>query len=266
MARKIELLQAGRGLAALAVVIHHANQYTKTAPIFAYGAHGVDFFFVLSGFIICHVNAGREFDFSRYIVARLRRIFIPYLPIGVAMAAAYLWAGYQGEWSLLASISLIPTAARPALSVAWTLQYELMFYGIAALMFLSGKPRLAAILWGAVVLIFPNGSMPTSTYCLEFIAGFLAAPYCADLLERIRVPAPLVRLGDASYSVYLAHLPVMGIIWRLGAGGPGTFTASVVIPTVGGLVYHRIYESPALKLRAVRSGGRQLAGTQVSVL
>lgn len=57
--RKMEWLEAMRGFAAIWVLLHHAKQSVDhfagdmgSKPWFANGFLGVDFFFVLSGFII----------------------------------------------------------------------------------------------------------------------------------------------------------------------------------------------------------------------
>jgi len=59
----ISLLQVFRGIAAMLVVYHHANQevielYGDNAlrSLFDFGDAGVQFFFVLSGFIIYYVH------------------------------------------------------------------------------------------------------------------------------------------------------------------------------------------------------------------
>ena len=63
----INSLQVFRGMAALAVVAHHAalstDAFVQSMPegwqrLFDLGALGVDFFFVLSGFIIMHAHRG----------------------------------------------------------------------------------------------------------------------------------------------------------------------------------------------------------------
>lgn len=97
----ITSLQVFRGLAAMAVVIHHAAMSTLAfigplppflASAAGYGYLGVDFFFVLSGFIIMHIHqhdACTLLAANRYLHKRFFRIFPPYLPISLSLLALY---------------------------------------------------------------------------------------------------------------------------------------------------------------------------------
>jgi len=73
-------LDSLRGLAALLVVLHHINGagYLLSLPLFRYGSLAVDFFFVLSGFVIA-ANYGERltqgFSIGRFMALRLGRVY-----------------------------------------------------------------------------------------------------------------------------------------------------------------------------------------------
>jgi exopolysaccharide production protein ExoZ len=142
-------LEALRGLAALWVLLHHANQSVAAFKVplahpvfFENGYLGVDFFFVLSGFIIAMSSQSlvdRGLGWRSYLKARFIRIYVPYWPVGLGLFALYavLPGMSQGERSpgLWTSLTLLPGNAPPALSVAWTLVHEMLFYLVYLLWF-----------------------------------------------------------------------------------------------------------------------------------
>jgi exopolysaccharide production protein ExoZ len=68
--------------------------------------------------------------------------------------------------------------------------------------------------------------------------------------ERIHVPATLLFLGDASYSIYLVHLPVLALITRrsltLHLPFSFLFVLDAVIATAVGIALHLAVERPIL--------------------
>ena len=183
-------LQAGRALASLAVVLHHASLATAdfVAPpwgsrLFEAGYLGVDFFFVLSGFIIFHSTVGRGKSVAAYASARFFRVYPSYWPIGIGMALLYTFApglsAGDHEWSWLASLTLLPVSSGTALTVAWTLKHEILFYAVFGILYFSGRLFVGLALWCAVIVIAAalGGSalVPLSLLNLEFLAGVLAA-------------------------------------------------------------------------------------------
>lgn len=206
----IRSLQVFRGIAATAVVAHHAalstDEFVGTVPAawlraFDMGAYGVDFFFVLSGFIIMHAHmheGGRHGAIGGYIFKRLTRIFPAYWPIGLAVLVLYavlpnLSASGGREFSLLSSLLLLPADRPPALSVAWTLVHELMFYGLFMLWFVSRRMfSLGLLVWvGAILMAQLAGGAtgwlryPLSALNMEFMLGVLAAvAYRSGLLRQ----------------------------------------------------------------------------------
>ena len=189
-----------RGLAALAVVAHHAVLSTEAfigkvpdvlAQVLGMGYLGVDFFFVLSGFIIMYAHMGDEGALSavrRYSFKRLVRVFPAYLPISIALIALYAWlpsfsASADRGYSLLSSLLLIPADGPPALSVAWTLVHELMFYAVFLLYFLGKRWLVVGLLaWAALIVASQPVHAPTSwlryplsELNMEFMLGVFSA-------------------------------------------------------------------------------------------
>jgi exopolysaccharide production protein ExoZ len=333
-------LQSGRGLAATMVVIQHAS-YVFSFPKYwatdaflplGVGERGVEFFFVLSGFIILHVH-WHDLDCPRrlgpFLWKRFRRIYPTYWVVLAAVLPVYFLDPNAGEGferepgAILASILLVPLAGHdPILNVAWTLCREVMFYGLFALAIINRRAGLIAFAAWALLCLAMFNQEPAypldalaSTRNLQFLMG-MAAAGCArhglignspravlgagvallaaciagewfyDVLtfsewttaygvawtvlilglvgiERQRgrtAPAPARRLGDASYSIYLVHVPVLSACAK-------TFAATGLIPVVpqiiafaltviiwvaAGLSLHKAVERPLLE----RLGGR----------
>ena len=200
MKRTIQSLQAGRGLAALAVVVHHAALASRTFGQAAFkplelGYLGVDFFFVMSGFIIYHSTAGQNRSLRQFASARFRRVYLPYWPVGIAVAFLYATHPMTQQWSWLSTLTLAPVDAKPALTVAWTLQHEILFYLAFGLFYFSGLLTLGLAAWGVAVLCgLPH--LPFEAINLEFFFGIGAC-----LLYRRGLAHPLLLL--------VAVLPVL---------------------------------------------------------
>lgn len=81
--RRFEALDALRGLAAFLVMIfHYSEQQVKFSGYLA-----VDFFLILSGFVLCHAYYSKPFDFRRFLTNRLARMWPMHMITLVIMAA-----------------------------------------------------------------------------------------------------------------------------------------------------------------------------------
>ncbi|MFS1912022.1 acyltransferase family protein [Vibrio sp. 10N.286.48.B7] len=199
--QQINSLQVFRGLAALAVVVHHAagatDDFIGNIPQWIHntldlGMYGVDFFFVLSGFIIMYVHQHDTKSFhsaKQYMVSRFIRVFPIYWLIAIAIAAAYtllpgLSAAGTRDVSLIGSVLLLPSSGVPILSVAWTLIHEVMFYIIFLLFFINTRAFVVFVAFWLVSILYTqvNGGIGIgaeryllSLLNIEFILGMLAA-------------------------------------------------------------------------------------------
>lgn len=198
---------------------------------------GVDFFFVLSGFIIAWAHwgdIGRPDRLGRYAVRRFRRIYPPYWGVLLPLSLAYFLfpaAGIPSQHdpvNFVFSFLLLPYPLPPILGVAWTLVFEMIFYVIFGLVILVGRVGWWALAaWGLAVLVantafaalpFPL-SVLLDVHNIEFLLGIVAA----WALRHHRVPAPamLAIVGSALFvAQMLSKHPLLDdpLVGRLGYG------------------------------------------------
>jgi exopolysaccharide production protein ExoZ len=203
-ATRLHGLQYLRAIAATMVAIFH------TAPqIPAYESYlqcprlagGVDVFFVISGLIMA-VTAQR-LSAREFIVRRLMRIVPLYWLLTTLLVVVVLLAPQLFHSTVLTPASYVQSLLfvpfrnpdhhgdwMPLLVPGWTLNYEMFFYGIFALVLWLGRERLA-LLTGLVLgsLVAAGLAYPgfyTSPMLLEFWLGILMARTCRN----VRLPVP----------------------------------------------------------------------------
>ena len=146
--RRLDTVQAARGVAAMAVVLSHAGivlgsatalGYVPLHGVFRAGHAGVDFFFVLSGFIIAlvhHRDIGQPHSLPVYLWKRVTRIY-PIYWVALGVLALLIAFGFVRDvdpvvagtdiGQLLVTLLLLPQHRSPLLGVSWTLQHEMLF-------------------------------------------------------------------------------------------------------------------------------------------
>jgi peptidoglycan/LPS O-acetylase OafA/YrhL len=214
-----------RGIAALSVVLYHlgeafsfeeyfANPLWKT--LFSFGSFGIEFFFVLSGFIILAAHREETGSSERlfpYLKKRMLRIYPTYrlvfLPL---MGATHLLPSLAGKFDysvpeLLKAFLLIPQnvetvggSGAPIVVVAWTLQYEMIFYLFFAALFFGrtfAKAVLAllCLLWTALFFL-GEAPFPLSFFTEDYFWLFLMGMVVNKLVNRgYSFPFPKFLLG-----------------------------------------------------------------------
>ena len=274
-------LQAGRGFAALLVVLYHlqllfkSGKYWGASPfgsLFDQGSIGVHFFFVLSGFIIMHAHAKDIANPSR-VAGYLRKRFTRIAPIYWLVTSVFLCVSLATGlgpdhiriWQVIvSSYTLIPLHGSDTdgavLGVAWTMFHEVLFYAVFAILIYNRTAGLILLIaWLLLCLTqipvgyiaFPinllfffgmasNLAFRTVTLSRPLLWGFtgviifIAPPLFADVasIPLLGIGASLAVLGfakaenagtmvvgrhlrflgDASYSIYLIHYPVLSIL------------------------------------------------------
>jgi exopolysaccharide production protein ExoZ len=290
--RRLSGIEAARGIAAIMVVFYHAARHLKSDYGFMpwygvsqFGHAGVDFFFVLSGFIIFFVHSrdlgcpSRIFIYFERRYIRIYPLFWFSLIVGLALVALSSKKNFPSFKVILEHATLLPFGGE--VGVAWTLQHEIVFYLIFATAIINRKLGvLTFVSWFSFIFIswsmgygpldLPLLSTLASMFNLEFFFGMLSAylisvekikrvllifivgviTFCSfALAENLNVfngyaasaqiayglssmliviglagtnlkgylnsPTVLKKIGKASYSIYLLHLPCIGVIYKL---------------------------------------------------
>lgn len=195
-------LQVLRGIAAFMVVLAHTYAHLDTRHIIQgipgladAGIHGVDIFFVISGFVMVYIsgdNFGKPGASRDFLIRRIIRVVPLYWFYTAAISVLLIF--FPGDFSsgqsfdlshLLASLSFIPVENSvgkifPIHAVGWTLNYEMYFYLIFAFLLLFKKEwflpllsiiLLAGVLTGMVIkqAVTPIFSVITAPLLIEFL-------------------------------------------------------------------------------------------------
>lgn len=190
------ILDLLRFLAAVAVVFYHYSVYFDESSLLLievskYGYLGVDFFFLLSGFVIMASAQNRRplaFMFARAL--RIYPAFIVCLLLSVGIS--YWFGGVQIPLKniLLNATILNDYVGIPNIDgVYWTLQAELKFYGCIFLLLLTGlfvQYRYWIAVWLFVAIFYHFTHQPffmgwliNPSYSFYFISGV-----CAFLISK----------------------------------------------------------------------------------
>ena len=228
--RKLVSVQMLRGVAILLVLFFHLTEVGQRylgvsmgGNFVAFGNAGVDFFFVISGFVIVGVARQLEYSgargFVNFVYDRATRIYPIYWIYSLVLIVPFLLdprlvntlARMTSVSDYVLSFALLPNTTPPVLLVGWTLVFEVYFYAILGLMLLLRVPIAAGLgVWLVALLVcnlrwthvdssqFPLLALVSSPISLEFILGG-SASYL--LIRRLRPAAALWMLVAALASI-----------------------------------------------------------------
>jgi exopolysaccharide production protein ExoZ len=195
---QLKTLQQGRGLAAMAVAAFHLSimlglpRYLDNRVLWDFtkrGNLGVDFFFVLSGFIIAfaHVkDVGRPERLANYLSKRFTRLFPAYwIYTAVFCGLVVLGFGANGivphtfsQWVSTIFLVRFDNFEVP-LAPGWTLIHELTFYAVFAILIMNKRAGLvvftAWLLVGGIIFQYTEDGtrQPLTTYFSPLNFNFL---------------------------------------------------------------------------------------------
>lgn len=166
-------LQACRALAAILIVLAHANfsifglakyyGYRPLGDFLDFAPAAVDVFLVLSGFLITYAHAA-DIDqpraLARYFWKRYSRVYLFYWVLLAVLIPIYFLApqfgiGHERDPRVIVgSVLLLPHPQNHfILGVAWTLPFEMLFYAVFGLLVINKRLGIAVFAcWTAGLL------------------------------------------------------------------------------------------------------------------
>lgn len=227
----MQWLDALRGVAVFAVVVEHLTYLVfggvrseVITPWFDTGKFGVMVFFLVSGYII-PASLERHGDLRRFWIGRAFRLY-PALAVACAAASALAAIGLisldgrvNDDWPtlVLAHVTMLQDVLGVPnfLNVLWTLSYEMLFYLLITILFVTGQhrrtgPLAAGFGIGSLVLapVLPAMTLSNDRISTRWVVGsviVLLAVGIAGITARRR----RARLAGA---VPLA-IVVFGLFW-----------------------------------------------------
>lgn len=222
-----------RGVAALTVYVAH-SRFDDLVPAlkpvcawFEWHAFAVDLFFMLSGFVLMQVYAGRLASSSSagwrsYARARLARVF----PLHLATLAAAMgiygcgslllgkWPVYLTWQALLTNVFLVqnwPGTFQLSINLpSWSLSVELFCYlvWLPVLVLLAGRLRSAwnVVPWLAVLLVVRGSLVGEAIAGWESLVRGSTSFLAGGLLQRLHTDRPARVLAFATVAAALAFL------------------------------------------------------------
>lgn len=170
--KRMELLDYGRFVAAICVLAFHylfngiqngkisSVTYVPSIVYYVkYGFLGVEFFFMISGYVI--FISAKSRTASEFAVSRAVRIYPAFwVAVVLTSVVAQFWGGTQMPVSFfqaIANLTMLPGLFGYGFvdGVYWTLQFELKFYFLVFFCLMAGlqsKLELVFLLWPIVML------------------------------------------------------------------------------------------------------------------
>lgn len=259
---RLELLDVGRLVAAVSVLFYHyfvngirngkiaSIEFTDAvADPARYGYLGVEFFFIISGYVIFHSAHGRSAE--AFAVSRALRLLPAYWFCATLTAiAAQFWGGPHMQVSLpqyLANLTMVPDLLGHEYvdGVYWTLAYEIRFYLLILLLLLFAPGKVLLLLpiaWPLLQLAAKLSGLDKLPFLGSYYCYFAAGCCFAALRERAS-PMQWVALA---VSLFLCTSHAHDLAARLSAKplGPTPAIAATIVAAM--FVYFLLCNVPRI--------------------
>jgi exopolysaccharide production protein ExoZ len=252
-----------RALAAVLVLLHHAalkqGQISGSGAAFSFGMSGVDLFFIISGFIMCHVTSQRETSARLFLWARVKRIIPLYWTLSLVALAVYVVSPNMvntsgGVTTILNSFTLIPNGDKFLIQNGWTLSYEFWFYLLfAAVLSMPRTLQFGCVFLALVGLATIGFVFAPTPPTLKFITGPLLLEFAMGIAAHV-----YIRRSRHYFAIDLSFIVagVAMLVTSLNASSVENRVLSYDLP-------YALVFAGLVSLESLIARGRQTAGARV---
>ena len=188
----------------LVFICHYARHFGL--PLFEYGGDGgVEFFFILSGFVLSigfgtKIDGG-EFYYKQFLYGRILKIYPAHIVALTMSLALGLYAG-------IAHFSILKTLIDIAMLQSWSLSSDIIFYGNGPSWFISTLLFCYALFPFLYRNITTKGKVWFSILAIAYYAAYfcIVPRFDNHTIDTILYAFPPMRLADFAIGIWLYKL------------------------------------------------------------
>lgn len=189
------------------------------------GNHGVDIFFIISGFLMARIIAKDGFKYHTFITSRLKRIYPAFLASLIITAAVSInvfgwpWKPVEFAYNLIFLNAFPQFSVMPYNHVSWSLGYEFAFYFVIPVLALFSRvipPWLAATaLMAAATLLIPDSLIRFNALFAGALIGTLSDSTLKSVASRLPMWVVLPAFIGCGVLKAVLQLPYLTYYWIL---------------------------------------------------
>jgi peptidoglycan/LPS O-acetylase OafA/YrhL len=204
-------------------VITSADPLTSVMAYVAQGHHGVDWFFLISGFLMIRVVSAQAakgtFSYVGFLKSRWVRIYPAFLVAYLATVLAFTVMGWgpfvwRDFFLGLVFANILPITMQKYLHVSWTLGYEFLFYTIVPLaLLLRGRLHTAWLAAALAGLGFVAWGWLYPHHALRFVALLIGMGIGSFSDERLKAWANRIPIAPVLAAYVAVHILPPHLNW-----------------------------------------------------